>query len=157
METTAGVAMCLAANCQNGISSYELHRCLGVTQKMAWFMLQPIQLAMQEGTISKMRGMCEADETYIGAKARYIHKDRRTGVGHAGFKRTAVQGILERTTPSKHSRVVLKRTLVAITIGLFFFVFSETILAVQRPPYPIKAEKPDAGHWVIISTNEKAR
>jgi hypothetical protein len=117
MKTPAGVAMCLAANCQNGISSYELHRCLGVTQK----------------------------------------NDKRTGVGHAGLKRTAVQGIVERTKPSKHSRVVLKKTLVAIIIGLFFFVSLETILAVQRPPYPIKAEAPDAGHWVIISTNEKAR
>ena len=72
-------------------------------------------------------------------------------------KKTAVQGILERTTPSKHSRVVLKKTLVAIIIGLLFFVSSETILAVKRPPYPIKAEKPDAGVWVIISTNEKKR
>jgi hypothetical protein len=53
--------------------------------------------------------------------------------------------------------VVLKKTLVAIIIGLLFFVSSETILAVQRPPYPIKAEEPDAGHWVIISTNEKTR
>src|SRR6266513_3279067 len=108
METPAGVAMCLAANCQNGISSYELHRCLGVTQKTAWFMLQRIRLAMQNGTISNMKGICEADETYIGAKARYMHKDKRTGVGHAGLKKTAVQGILERTTDDQLSRVVLK-------------------------------------------------
>src|SRR5713101_6932815 len=101
-------AMWLAANCKNGISSYELHRCLGVTQKTAWFMLQRIRLAMQKGTISKMKGICEADESYIGAKARYMHKDKRTGVGHAGLKKTAVQGVLERTTPTKHSQVVLK-------------------------------------------------
>jgi transposase-like protein len=101
-------AFWLIANAKNGISSYELHRSLGVTQKTAWFMLHRIRLAMQEGTISKMRGICEADETYIGAKARYMHKDKRTGVGHAGLKKTAVQGILERTTPRKHSRVVLK-------------------------------------------------
>src|SRR6266478_6645642 len=44
---------------------------------------------------------------------------------------------------TNHSRVVLKKTLVAIIIGLLFFVSSETILAVQRPPYPIKAEQPD--------------
>ena len=101
-------AFWLIANAKNGISSYELHRALGVTQKTGWFMLHRIRLAMQEGTISKMRGICEADETYIGAKARYMHKDKRTGVGHAGLKKTAVQGILERTTPRKHSRVVLK-------------------------------------------------
>jgi transposase-like protein len=101
-------AMWLAANCKNGISSYELHRALGVTQKTAWFMLQRIRLAMQNGIISKMRGTCEADETYIGAKARYMHKSKRTGVGHAGLKKTAVQGILERSTATKASRVVLK-------------------------------------------------
>jgi transposase-like protein len=101
-------AMWLASNCKNGISSYELHRALGVTQKTAWFMLQRIRLAMQTGNISKMSGTCEADETYIGAKARYMHKNKRTGVGHAGLKKTAVQGILERTTDTKPSRVVLK-------------------------------------------------
>src|SRR5207237_845972 len=85
-------AMWLASNCKNGVSSYELHRALGVTQKTAWFMLQRIRLAMQDGTISNMKGVCEADETYIGAKARYMHKDKRTGVGHAGLKKTAVQG-----------------------------------------------------------------
>jgi len=101
-------AMWLASNCKNGISSYELHRALGVTQKTAWFMLQRIRLAMQTGSISKMSGTCEADETYIGAKARYMHKNKRTGVGHAGLRKTAVQGILERTTPDKSSRVSLK-------------------------------------------------
>jgi hypothetical protein len=101
-------AMWLTVNCKNGISSYEIARDLGVTQKTAWFMLHRIRLAMQGGTISKMKGICEADGTYIGAKARYMHKDKRTGVGHAGLKKTAVQGILERTTPDKHSQVVLK-------------------------------------------------
>src|SRR5204862_1832709 len=101
-------AMWLAANCKNGISSYELHRCIGVTQKTAWFMLQRIRLAMQRGSISKMDGTCEADETHIGAKARYLHKNRRTGVGDAGIKKTPVQGILERGKGDKFSRVVLK-------------------------------------------------
>lgn len=62
-----------------------------------------------------------------------------------------------RTTPSKHCRVVLKKTLVATVVALLFLLSSEAILAVQRPPYPIKAEPPDAGRWVIISTNEKLR
>src|SRR5437763_809688 len=101
-------AMWLAANCKNGISSYELHRCLGVTQKTAWFMLQRIRLAMQKGIAGKFRGRVEADETYIGAKARYMHLKKRTGVGHAGLKKTAVQGILERTTDGNPSRIVLK-------------------------------------------------
>src|SRR5438552_14765998 len=101
-------AMWLASNCKNGVSSYELHRALGVTQKTAWFMLQRIRLAMQQGISDKMSGMCEADETYIGAKARYMHKNRRTGVGDAGIAKTPVQGILERGKGDKLSRVVLK-------------------------------------------------
>src|ERR1700732_598680 len=64
----------LAANCKNGISSYELHRALGVTQKTAWFMLQRIRLAMQNGSIEKMKGRVEADETFIGGLARNMHK-----------------------------------------------------------------------------------
>jgi transposase-like protein len=99
----------MIVNAKNGISSCELARSLGVTQKTAWFMLHRIRLAMQEGgSIEKMNGTCEADETYIGAKARYMHKHRRTGVGDAGIKKTAVQGILERTKGDKASRVVLK-------------------------------------------------
>ena len=101
-------ALWLLVNAKNGISSYEIHRSLGVTQKTAWFMLQRIRLAMQSGTFRKMSGRVEADETYIGAKARYMHKNKRTGVGHAGIKKTAVQGILERSAGDQHSRVVLK-------------------------------------------------
>ena len=59
-------------------------------------MLQRIRLAMQKGITGKFRGKVEADETYIGAKARYMHKNRRTGVGDAGIAKTPVQGILER-------------------------------------------------------------
>jgi hypothetical protein len=79
------------------------------------------------------------------------------GLTGVGLKRAAAQGILERLTPGKHSRLVSKQTLVSLIIGLLVSVFSETILAVKRPPYPIKAELPDAGHWVIISTTEKTK
>src|SRR5947199_9210994 len=72
-------AFWLIANAKNGISSYELHRSLGVTQKTAWFMLHRIRLAMQSGSIEKFSGRVEADETYIGAKARFMHKNKRTG------------------------------------------------------------------------------
>src|SRR2546423_5470648 len=104
-------AMWLAANCKNGISSYELHRALGVTQKTAWFMLQRIRLAMQDGSIEKMKGRVEADETYIGGAARFMHKNRRTGkTGMVG--KTAVLGLLEREAGDKPSRVrcrIMKR------------------------------------------------
>lgn len=102
------VAIWLILSAKNGISSYELHRTLGVTQKTAWFLSHRIRFALHNGSIEKMNGICEADESFIGAKARYMHKDKRTGVGHAGLKKTAVQGILERGTDKKTSRVVLK-------------------------------------------------
>src|SRR6266480_1437064 len=104
-------AFWLIANAKNGISSYELHRSLGVTQKTAWFMLHRIRLAMQSGSLEKFSGRVEADETYIGAKARFMHKHKRTGkTGMVG--KTAVLGLLERGTEGA-SRVrckVLKRT-----------------------------------------------
>src|ERR1022692_2634409 len=67
----------LVINCKNGMSSYEVHRGLGVTQKTAWFMLHRIRLAMQDGTFNKLGGEVEVDETFIGGKARNMHKDKR--------------------------------------------------------------------------------
>src|SRR5258708_2015127 len=56
-------------SCKNGISSYEIHRGLGVTQKTAWFMLHRVRLAMQDMGFNKLAGEIEVDETFIGAKA----------------------------------------------------------------------------------------
>jgi transposase-like protein len=101
-------AFWLIANAKNGISSYELHRAIGVTQKTAWFMLQRIRLAMQDGTTSKMKGRVEADETYIGAKARNMHKGKRPKGGTGMVGKTAVLGLLERNTGDGISRVRCK-------------------------------------------------
>ena len=91
-------AVWLITSAKNGISSYELSRSLGVTQKTAWFMLHRIRLAMQTGTFDKMRGQVEVDETFIGQKARNMHKDVRakkiTGTG--GKDKAMVVGLLER-------------------------------------------------------------
>jgi transposase-like protein len=69
----------LVVNCKNGISSYEIHRALGVTQKSAWFMLHRIRLAMQSKSFAKAGGPggeVEVDETYIGGSTKNMHKDR---------------------------------------------------------------------------------
>jgi len=91
-------AMWLVGNCKNGISSYEIARGLGVTQKTAWFMDHRIRLSFRTGTLEKLSGHVEADETFIGGKARNMHKGKRaeriTGTG--GKDKTAVMGILER-------------------------------------------------------------
>ena len=88
----------LVANAKNGISSYEVHRAVGVTQKSAWFMLSRIRLAMQTGTFDKMGGAVEVDETFIGGKARNMNAKTRKGryVGQGGAGKVAVMGLLER-------------------------------------------------------------
>src|SRR3989338_1488880 len=91
-------AMWLIANDKNGISSYEVGKAIGVTQKSAWFMMHRIRLAMQEGSFQKFDGEVEVDETFIGGKARFMHRDRRdraiTGTGGSG--KAVVVGILDR-------------------------------------------------------------
>ena len=88
----------LICNCKNGISSYEIARDLGVTQKTAWFLDHRIRSAMQSGSSDKLSGDIEADETFIGGKARNMHVSKRerriTGTGTKD--KTAVMGILER-------------------------------------------------------------
>jgi transposase-like protein len=91
-------AIWMLTNCKNGISSYEVARDLGVTQKTAWLMLHRIRLALQDETGGKLGGEVEADETYIGGLARNMHKSKRakkiSGTGGAG--KVAVMGLLQR-------------------------------------------------------------
>ena len=104
-------AMWLIANCKNGISSYEVARALKVTQQTAWFMDHRIRYAMHHGTINKMSGTVEADETHIGGKARFMHKDRRDKMrGRSNFGKAVVFGLLERKTGRVHTRVVPDRS-----------------------------------------------
>ncbi len=101
-------AMWMLANCKNGISSYEVARALEVTQKTAWFMLQRIRYAMNHGTINKMTGTVEADETFIGGKARFMHKAERARKvkGTGGMGKAIVFGLLDRETGTVRSSVV---------------------------------------------------
>ncbi len=103
-------ALWMVVNCKNGVSSYEMARSLGVTQKTAWFMAHRIRLAMQTGTFKKLSGEVEIDETFIGGRARFMHKDKRAkkikGTGSLG--KAAVMGLLERHGPDGHSVVKVK-------------------------------------------------
>lgn len=92
-------AVWLVANSKNGISSHELARALGVTQKSSWFMLHRIRLAMQTGTFDKLDGEVEVDEAYIGGKAANMHKAERARkiVGRGGaYRKTIVVGARQR-------------------------------------------------------------
>ena len=105
------MAMWMVVNCKNGVSSYEIARAIGVTQKSAWFMDHRIRFALHQGAVAaKMGGegdTVEADETFIGGLSRFMHKDDRArkikGTGGAG--KTAVFGLLERNTVSGRSKV----------------------------------------------------
>jgi transposase-like protein len=91
----------LITNAKNGISSWEVHRAMGVTQKTAWFMLHRVRLAMQdEKSGGKLGGEVEVDETFIGGKARNMHSERRKRAleGRTAGKhgKVGIQGMLQR-------------------------------------------------------------
>jgi transposase-like protein len=108
-------AVWMLVNCKNGISSYEISRALGVTQKSAWFMLQRIREALKPhsfGNMSKLGGPgseVEADETYIGGRLKNMHKSRRQKYQIAGGRdggKAIVQGILDREMRTVRAKVV---------------------------------------------------
>src|ERR1700730_4555920 len=99
----AGIWM--VANCKNGISSYEMARDLGITQKSAWFMDHRIRLAMKAGSIMKMDGEVEAAESFIGGLAKNMHEKKRKHIGTGGAGKTAVPGILRRKNGTNGSKV----------------------------------------------------
>jgi transposase-like protein len=91
-------AIWLIVNAKNGISSYEIHRAIGITQKSSWFLLHRIRKAMQTGSFTKLAGHVEVDETYIGGLARNMHRSvrNRKGITTGGSGKVAVMGLLER-------------------------------------------------------------
>src|SRR5271156_885371 len=100
----------MIANCKNGVSSYEIHRGIGVTQKTAWFMLHRIRLAMETGSFLKGPGDAEADETFIGGLAKNMSPRRRerTIKGTGGAGKEIVMGVLRRGANGEASKVKAK-------------------------------------------------
>jgi transposase-like protein len=104
-------AVWLVANSKNGISSHELGRALGVTQKSAWFMLHRIRLAMQSKTFEQLSGEVEVDETFVGGKVGFMKRDARERRGitkHGGGSsyKTVVVGMRERGTGKVRAQVI---------------------------------------------------
>jgi len=107
-------AFWMLCNCKNGVSSMEIHRTLGITQKSAWFMLQRLRLAMQDEFFgSKMGGPgreVEVDETFIGGKARNMHASRRAKMtGRIDEDKTVVVGMIERGGKVRTKVVQMRR------------------------------------------------
>lgn len=112
-------AMWMLANCRNGVSSYEIGRSIGVTQKSAWFMLQRIRLAMKNQSLLKLGsdgGPVEMDETFIGGKVNNMRKNKKpngpgiSGRPVSGTAKAIVVGMLERKGHVR-AEVVVERTL----------------------------------------------
>jgi len=115
-------AMWMIVNCRNGVSSWEISRTLKITQKSAWFMDHRIRLALQSGSIYKLGGEgseIEADETFVGGKAKFMHASKRAqfkaaresgmGVGDARLANKAtVWGVLDREQRKVRATVVPK-------------------------------------------------
>ena len=106
-------AIWMLCGCKNGVSSYEISRDLGISQKSAWFMLHRIRLAMQSGSLEKkLSGHVEADETFIGGKLFNMHLDKQTRLRMGkkrigGFEgKAVVMGLLERHTKQARVKVL---------------------------------------------------
>jgi len=105
------MAIWLVVNCKNGVSSYEIARDLKVTQKSAWFMLHRIRLALKNGSWENMGGSgepVEADETFVGGKAKNMHPKRREKAisGDAASDKAVVFGVLDRETRKVRAEVI---------------------------------------------------
>ena len=108
-------AVWLVVNCKNGVSSWELHRDLKVTQKSAWFMLGRIRLALQDkrgfGKQTKLGGPdneVECDEAWIGGKVANMHRDRRARyqTAETNWGKVIVMGMLDRTARQIRTEIV---------------------------------------------------
>jgi len=111
------LTMWMVANCKNGVSSYEIHRAIGVTQKTAWFMLHRVRLAMKNGTLEKLgSGSVETDETFVGPDPRRMHKSRRAKIlalaandpnlNNRAPGKTIVMGMLDRSMRQVRAMVI---------------------------------------------------
>lgn len=105
------MAMWMVANCRNGVSSYEIHRAVKVTQKSAWFMLHRIRLAMKGEMDEKLGGgggPVEVDETFIGGDPKKMHRAKRLKLkkGVNAINKVAVMGMLDRDTREVRAKLI---------------------------------------------------
>jgi transposase-like protein len=102
-------ALWMLTNAKNGVSSYEIHRALHITQKSAWFVGHRLRLALKEGTFEMMKGIVEGDEAWLGGASKNMHGERRKRLmrGHNNLSQSIVQGLLERSQRKACSRVKL--------------------------------------------------
>ena len=115
------MAAWMLSNCKNGVSSYEIASSIGVTQKTGWFMMHRIREAMKDEPTAKLGGTeggaVEVDESYMGGKARNMHKSRRLKIQKELSKvaewkqttvngKTAIMGMFDRNSREVRAKVV---------------------------------------------------
>jgi transposase-like protein len=101
----------LLSNSRNGVSSCEIARSIGVTQKSAWFMLHRVRKAMEDNSFVKLGstgGPVEVDETFVGPKPQKMHRDKRLALqnGQKAGRKVAVMGMLDREAREVRAKVI---------------------------------------------------
>ena len=104
-------ALWMLVNCKNGISSYEVAKAIGITQKSAWFVMHRLRFALRNGSLGKLgggRGPVEADETFVGGKIKNMHADKKVRYNKRGgaFGKTIVMGFLDRGVREVRAKVI---------------------------------------------------
>jgi transposase-like protein len=150
----------LLTNCKNGISSYEIARALGITQKSAWHVLHRIREAMTEtGLKLGITAPVEADETFVGGKVKNMHRNKRkqTGSYQGGGNKSIVMGMLERGGKVR-AGVIEDRKLHNMRPMLEANVEAGShLITDEHANYPIMAKEQDYLHDVIVHANEYVR
>jgi len=147
------IAFWMLVNCRNGVSSMEIHRTLGITQKSAWFMLQRLRLALQEKSFVKLGGPgseVEVDETFIGGKARNMHRKQRMRMKERSadnWGKAIVMGMLERDGKVR-ARVVPDRRKPALRDTIFDTIDAGSVLYTDEHPAYMAVDS-DYVHKVI--------
>lgn len=130
------VATWMITNCRNGVSSYELHRAIGVTQKTAWFMLHRIREIMKDTDVTPFSGEVEMDETCVGGKAKNMHKKERIRkISEPNKGKTLVVGMLERKGRVKASVVQARTREVLHELANASIAPGTTVMTDEHHPY----------------------
>lgn len=149
----------LLTNCKNGVSSYELARALGITQKAAWHVLHRVRHAMTEtGLKIGANAPVEADETFVGGKVKNMHRNKRPkGTVFGTANKTIVMGMLERGGKVR-AGVIEDRKLHNMRPMLEANVHPGShLITDEHSNYPFLAKESDHLHEIIDHTNAYVR